>query len=55
MLFAFMHSNFLRLVRINVLAWGEEGGDWGTVKFLCQCPSLTLFLLLAHHVAVLDL
>lgn len=39
------------------MSWhgGRKGGRWGTVKFLCQCPSLTLFLLLAHHVAVLDL
>lgn len=39
------------------MSWhgGRKGGSWGTVKFLCQCPSLTLFLLLAHHVAVLDL
>lgn len=39
------------------MSWhgGRKGGSWGAVKFLCQCPSLTLFLLLAHHVAVLDL
>lgn len=39
------------------MSWhgGRKGGSWGTVKFLCQCPSLTLFLLLAHHVAALDL
>lgn len=29
MLFAFMHSNFLRLVRINVLAWGGGGSEEG--------------------------
>lgn len=37
------------------MSWhgGRKGGSWGTVKFLCQCPSLTLFLLLAHHVLFL--
>lgn len=36
MLFAFMHSNFLRLVRINVLAWGE--GVRGLSGFLASGP-----------------
>lgn len=36
MLFAFMHSNFLRLVRINVLAWGE--GARGLSGFLASGP-----------------
>lgn len=54
----FLHSCIVIFSDLwELMSWhgGEEGGDWGTVKFLCQCPSLTLFLLLAHHVAVLDL
>lgn len=38
MLFAFMHSNFLRLVRINVLAWGEEGGELGYCQISVPVP-----------------
>lgn len=38
MLFAFMHSNFLRLVRINVLAWGEERGELGYCQISVPVP-----------------
>lgn len=54
----FLHSCIVIFSDLwELMSWhgGRKGGSWGTVKFLCQCPSLTLFLLLAHHVAVLDL
>lgn len=54
----FLHSCIVIFSDLwELMSWhgGRKGGSWGAVKFLCQCPSLTLFLLLAHHVAVLDL
>lgn len=54
----FLHSCIVIFSDLwELMSWhgGRKGGSWGTVKFLYQCPSLILFLLLAHHVAVLDL
>ena len=64
MLFAFMHSNFLRLVRINVLAWGEGArglsgllvsGPHSHTLAPCLSPLLDLRLIFALRVGVLGL